>query len=113
LTQQLKSITQKTSVSILEIGGMLQTADYYGHQSGHSVFSNQPQTIKGGIIQGANSFTEGMTTIVTFITDDDADLFQLPTILIKPFAGFLANTFLGACNQIDPERYQRIKDKYK
>lgn len=133
LAQQAKDVTRETTISILEVGGSLQTEDYYHtHPHAHthpysqthphsttsqiqnkSVFSNQPQCLKDGVVQGANSFTEGMTTIVTFITDDNADLFQLPAILIKPFAGFLANTFLGACNQIDPERYQRIKDKYK
>lgn len=114
LANQVKSITSKSAVSVLEIGGSLQTADYYqNNNSGNSVFHNQPQTIKDGLVQGQKSFTDGMTTIVTFVTDDNADLFQLPTVLVKPFTGFLANTFLGACNQIDPERYQRMKDLYK
>lgn len=113
LTDQVRSITKKTSVSILEIGASLQTADYYGHKEGTSVFADQPKTIKGGLIKGTKSFTDGMTTIVTFITDDKADLLQLPSIIVKPFTGFLANTFLGACNQIDSDRYQRMKDKYK
>ena len=113
LTQQIKNITRKTTVSVLEIGGSLQTADYYQHPPNSSVFSNQPKNIKDGLSKGTRSFTDGMTTIVTFITDENADLFQLPSVLVKPFAGFLANTFLGVCNQIDPERYQRMQDKYK
>lgn len=113
LVNQVRNITSRTTVSVLEIGGSLQTADYYQHRNGSSVFTNQPKTIKDGLVKGHKSFTDGMTTIVTFITDDNADLFQLPTVLVKPFTGFLANTFLGTCNQIDPSRYQRMKDRYK
>ncbi len=111
ITAQARRIGCATIVSIMEIGSSLNLR----RVDNNSVHANQPSGIKDGFYQAATHLKQDLGTVFAFISGDlrNVDLFELPLMMLRPVTSPISDIMNGTCNQIDRERYQRLKDKYR
>lgn len=110
---QARQAATRTAISILELGPAVNVRSIDANP-GVSIHSNQPRGIKEGLARAGHTFKRDVTTVVAFITGDrrNVDLFDLPVMVLRPFTAPLTEILNGMCNQLDRERYERLKDKY-
>ena len=107
-----KKYAHNCTVTILEMGGgIIRMPEQIGQQ--RSVFANEPRNFSEGMHRAGEDFVKNMKTVVTFAADENADLLSLPMVMIRPFTNSISDIFLGICNQMNPERYKEIQEKYK
>jgi len=121
ITQARQAATQ-TVVSVMELGPAMNVQPVRRpatHQemrlSGpRSLHSNQPSSVKEGFSRAGQVFKQDMNTIIAFVTGDERniDIFDLPVMVLRPFTAPVSEILNGMCNQIDHQRYERLKDKY-
>lgn len=109
--RQAKSVATQTAISVLELGPALNVRRIGDELSIHA---QQPASVKEGFVQAGQTFSQDMGTAIAFITGDmhNVDLLEVPLVVIRPFTAPLADIINGMCNQLDPERYDRMRNKY-
>lgn len=113
---QAQTIVGKIAISVLELGPALNVRRVgTATDAPTSIHSNQPSGVKGGIIQAGQTFTTDMGTVIAFVSGDmrNIDLFDLPLLVLRPLTAPLTDIVNGICNQVDPARYKRMKNKYR
>lgn len=112
--QQARQAATRTAISVLELGPAINVRAI-DQPPGGSIHSNQPSGVKEGFVRAGQVLKKSTTTVVAFVTGDrrNVDLFDLPVMVLRPFTAPLSEILNGMCNQLDRDRYQRLKDKYR
>jgi hypothetical protein len=109
-TKQIKNIVKDVTVEVLELG----SAMHFNINKKESIYSNQPVNWKEGLNNGKKEFEDNCQTIIAFVQNsDDADLVNLPIVMIRPLTGFMSQFLQGLANQIKPSRKELMDNKYK